>query len=180
MHTKTIITLSTLVLLLVGFNYLNAWSAAPQNAPQNNALAPINVGGIYQVKLGDLGAVRMRAGAYCDALGNNCVATTGLGGGGGGALSINEFQMGRSGVSAANANVTTRVNFPVAFSKVPQVSVGLQQVHYNQSCGQTNLVFSVNVSAITATYFDFVTSGATGGCLQGFGTDAVSWTAFTR
>ncbi len=77
------------LLIIVGglfvYNFINAqWTGPGQNPPNGNVSAPVNIGGIYQAKLGDLGAVRMRAGEYCDENGENCFTTDQVGGGGGG------------------------------------------------------------------------------------------------
>ncbi len=71
-------TLQILVLVCIfaglsGYNFMRAaWTAPSATPPASNVSAPINVGANYQVKPGDLGAIRMRAGAYCDASGLNC------------------------------------------------------------------------------------------------------------
>jgi len=48
------------------------WAGPTATAPANNASAPINISSNYQAKLGDLGAVRVRAGQYCNAAGTVC------------------------------------------------------------------------------------------------------------
>lgn len=74
--TKKIINLIPLVLIvggLVSYNLMSAqWQAPTATAPNNNTEAPINISANYQAKLGDLGAVRMRAGQYCNADGTIC------------------------------------------------------------------------------------------------------------
>jgi len=79
------IKLAPLALLVVGlltYNFMSAqWQSPTATAPNNNTEAPINISANYQAKLGDLGAVRMRAGEYCDAAGLNCVTSSGVGGG---------------------------------------------------------------------------------------------------
>ena len=74
--TKQLIGLVPLTLILLGllsYNFMSAqWTGPSATAPGNNATAPINISNNYQAKLGDLGAVRMRAGEYCDAAGLNC------------------------------------------------------------------------------------------------------------
>ncbi|MES2966448.1 MAG: hypothetical protein V4668_01520 [Patescibacteria group bacterium] len=73
---KQLLNIVPLVLLLCGlfaYNFMDAqWSGPAATPPEQNATAPINIGGIYQAKLGDLGAIRMRAGAYCDESGTVC------------------------------------------------------------------------------------------------------------
>jgi hypothetical protein len=86
--TKQLAKLLPLALILgvlVSYNFMNAqWQAPTATAPSNNTEAPINISVNYQAKLGDLGAIRMRAGQYCDPAGNNCWdPTTGAPGGGG-------------------------------------------------------------------------------------------------
>ncbi len=69
---------------LVSYNYISAqWQAPTATAPNNNTAAPIHTGTLYQAKLGDLGAIRMRAGLYCDAAGLNCYTATAMATGGG-------------------------------------------------------------------------------------------------
>ncbi len=102
---KNIYSIITLCLLLVGLNYLNAWtgpatSPLPTNPPNNNVAAPINVGGIMQVKAGDLGAAtfiadnvvaanevesltKMLSPEYCDENGANCFDSLEVGAAGG-------------------------------------------------------------------------------------------------
>lgn len=81
---QRIILLAVILLGLLGYNFMSAqWSGPTASAPNNNTSAPINISANYQAKLGDLGAVRMRAGQYCDAAGLNCLTTTAMGGGGG-------------------------------------------------------------------------------------------------
>lgn len=69
-----LLPLAIILLGLVGYNFIGAqvWTSPTSTAPTNNTEAPINIGADYQAKLGDLGAVRMRAGEYCDATGTIC------------------------------------------------------------------------------------------------------------
>jgi hypothetical protein len=78
---RNILALGIALFVLVGFNYMQAWTAPPTGTvpPANNVAAPINVGSTYQAKSGDIGAVRIRAGAYCDAAGLNCSTLAGGG-----------------------------------------------------------------------------------------------------
>lgn len=70
---------------LLAYNFMNAqWIGPGLNPPDDNVPAPLNIGGAYQAKIGDLGAIRMRAGAYCNAAGTICTTADKLGGGGGG------------------------------------------------------------------------------------------------
>jgi len=79
---NTTLVLSIIFVGLLAYNFMTAdWTPPPANPPANNVDAPINVGATYQAKTGDLGAVKMRAGAYCDASGANCLSN--LSGGGG-------------------------------------------------------------------------------------------------
>jgi hypothetical protein len=79
----SLIPLSIIVAGLLSYNLMSAqWSGPSAIAPNNNTAAPVNVSSNYQAKLGDLGAVRMRAGQYCDAAGNNCIASGSMGGNG--------------------------------------------------------------------------------------------------
>ena len=78
--SKKIVQLVPLVIITLGlltYNFMSAqssWSGPTATAPDNNTDAPVNVGGDYQIKAGNLGVVSMRAGEYCDALGLNCIA----------------------------------------------------------------------------------------------------------
>ncbi len=69
---RTIFVLIIATVLFIGASYLSAWTAPVGTPPNNNVAAPINTSSAYQYKQGDLGALRMRAGRYCDANGNNC------------------------------------------------------------------------------------------------------------
>jgi len=71
--TKQIIFLTVIIFGLLAYSFMNAsWTEPPASPPNNNTGAPINVGADYQAKFGDLGAVRMRAGEYCNADGSIC------------------------------------------------------------------------------------------------------------
>lgn len=72
---RPVVALAIALTVLLGYSFISAWTAAPSNPPSSNATAPINTSSIYQAKLGDFGAVRMRAGEYCDAAGLNCLTT---------------------------------------------------------------------------------------------------------
>ncbi len=70
---KQTILLSTVLLGLVTYNFIGAQWAEPTGAPPTgNVSAPLNLSAAYQAKLGDLGAVKMRSGEYCDASGTIC------------------------------------------------------------------------------------------------------------
>lgn len=83
--TKKIINLVPLALIvggLLSYNFMSAqWQSPTSTPPYGNTAEPINVSANYQAKYGDLGAVRMRAGQYCDEAGDNCVTSGGMGGG---------------------------------------------------------------------------------------------------
>lgn len=63
------------------------WSAPTATAPADNTAAPVNIGSTTQAKSGNLAAnifaatTEMRSDRYCDALGGDCVASSGIGGG---------------------------------------------------------------------------------------------------
>jgi hypothetical protein len=77
---QQILKISPLVVIVAGllsYNFMSAqWQAPTAAAPNDNTEAPINVSTNYQAKLGDLGAVRMRAGEYCNAAGTVCFNPT--------------------------------------------------------------------------------------------------------
>lgn len=89
---KQLLKILPLIIIVAGlfaYNFMSAqWTGPGQNPPQLNTPAPVNIGGIYQAKTGDLGAVRMRAGSYCNADGTICTTADELGGGGGGGNTI--------------------------------------------------------------------------------------------
>lgn len=81
---RFIIPLAIVLSALVSYNFISAqWQAPTATAPSNNTVAPLNIGSVYQPKIGDLGAIRMRAGLYCDAAGLNCYTATAMASGGG-------------------------------------------------------------------------------------------------
>jgi hypothetical protein len=57
------------------------WTGPTAAPPLENASTTINLSPNYQSKPGDLGAIRMRAGQYCNAAGTVCVSASALGGG---------------------------------------------------------------------------------------------------
>lgn len=74
-YSQSKLVIFTVILLsLINYSFINAtWTEPPVGTPPaNNIEAPINVGLVYQVKTGDLGAMKMRAGEYCDVTGANC------------------------------------------------------------------------------------------------------------
>jgi hypothetical protein len=88
------------------YSFTTAQWISPTQAPTGgNTPPPITVSSEYQAKAGDLGAVRMRAGQYCDENGNNCITTTSSSFGGG-----NSYFYGRGGRSdnawASWSNIT--------------------------------------------------------------------------
>ncbi|OGG88038.1 hypothetical protein A2592_03750 [Candidatus Kaiserbacteria bacterium RIFOXYD1_FULL_42_15] len=75
--TRQILVLAIISIGLLGYSFIRAdWTAPTANPPANNVTAPINAGATYQAKTGDLGAVKIRAGSYCDASGVNCFTAT--------------------------------------------------------------------------------------------------------
>jgi len=85
-------------MLLVGLNYLNAWTGPPANPPRNNVEAPINTSSNSQDKNGGLGVTTLVANEvqsslvkaispesevwadkYCNENGENCSDSTGTG-----------------------------------------------------------------------------------------------------
>ncbi len=115
---KKIVFLSVIVGGLLSYTFLSAqWSGPTAVAPNNNASTPINISSSYQAKLGDLGAIRMRAGQYCDAAGLNCYTTTDMAGGGstgitslasGAGITLTPATITSTGTVAINPNYTQR------------------------------------------------------------------------
>jgi hypothetical protein len=100
---KRIILLAVILLGLLGYNFMSAqWQAPTATAPNNNTATPINIGPTYQPKSGDLGAVRMRAGEYCDENGFNCNTIATLVGGGGGITQLT----GGAGITLSPTTIT--------------------------------------------------------------------------
>lgn len=54
-NTRILFGLVLILLLLSGFDYLQAWTTAPQNPPNGNVAAPVNTSGVSQIKTGSLG-----------------------------------------------------------------------------------------------------------------------------
>lgn len=110
MKKQPILLLLCILLLLIGVNYLNAWTSPAFNPPSGNVEAPVNVSSNPQTKLGPLGVTELStnnvaandymvvgaatasadlkidangkigASEYCDADGNGCVTAGSLGG----------------------------------------------------------------------------------------------------
>jgi hypothetical protein len=102
---KLFIPLAIILSVLVSYNFLSAqWQSPSVVAPSGNIATPINISSYYQAKLGDLGAVRMRSGEYCDAAGLNCYTTTELMSGG--ATGITQLTTG-AGILLAPSTITS-------------------------------------------------------------------------
>ncbi len=80
---KTILTLGLVLALLVGFDYLNAWTIPTEIAPGGNIATPVNTGSENQIKSAAFaanellattvtGSDKMMSGQYCDLNGENC------------------------------------------------------------------------------------------------------------
>jgi hypothetical protein len=128
--TKKIINLVPLTLIVVGllsYNFMSAqWSGPTATAPNNNIEAPVNVSASYQAKLGDLGAVRMRAGQYCDAAGTSCVSASALGGSG---LGVGQTWKNVSGSRARNVWYQNTTGQPMYVAI--QTNAGASWLMYN-------------------------------------------------
>jgi hypothetical protein len=74
-----LLTTALTLALVANFAY-GQWADPTAAPPGNNATAPINIGGDYQVKAGNLGAVdllagdRMRSDQYCNLAGTTCAS----------------------------------------------------------------------------------------------------------
>ncbi len=148
---------------LLAYNFIQAsWTAPTATPPGGNTDRPINVGSIYQAKSGDLGAIRMRAGQYCNAAGTKCVTADGLiGGGSGQAMAIGRVAMT---VNAAGNLTVGTVTFDKPFDKVPKVVASVQDAYYNGPCRGDEIIFRVNVRSVSRTGFVVEAPYATGGC----------------
>jgi len=75
---KTYLALSIALMLLVGLDYLNAWTTAPTNPPADNAPAPINTSAELQDKEGllSLGGLAVFGGVYVTDPENPSASTT--------------------------------------------------------------------------------------------------------
>ncbi len=80
---KTILTLGLVLALLVGFDYLNAWTVPVATAPGGNVATPVNIGDEDQIKSAAFAAtellsssstagILMMSPKYCDLNGENC------------------------------------------------------------------------------------------------------------
>ena len=102
---KFLIPLAVTLCALVSYSFIAAqWQSPSVSAPSNNVATPINVSSYYQPKFGDLGAVRMRSGEYCDAAGVNCYTTTELMSGG--ATGVTQLT-GGAGITLTPATITS-------------------------------------------------------------------------
>ena len=102
---KIFIPIAITLCVLISYNFLSAqWQAPIADAPLSNIEAPINTSSIYQPKLGDLGAIRMRAGQYCDASGLVCYTIAALAGGGGSGITQ---LTGGAGITLTPTTITT-------------------------------------------------------------------------
>lgn len=72
--TRSLLALAIMLLVMIGYQSLGAqgWTPPGSVPPGDNVAAPINVSASYQAKGGDLGAVRMRAGQYCNEDASEC------------------------------------------------------------------------------------------------------------
>jgi hypothetical protein len=108
----TLLPLSIIVVGLLGYSFMSAQWQNPTSTPPNaNTAAPINIGASYQAKLGDLGAVRMRAGQYCNADGTVC--TSDLSGGGGSGLGVNQTWQNFTGRRSTNVWYQNTTSSPI-------------------------------------------------------------------
>jgi hypothetical protein len=102
---KFLIPLTIALVVLISYNFMSAqWLSSTSTPPNNNVAAPLNISSNYQAKLGDLGAIRMRSGEYCDAAGLNCYTTTELASGG--ATGITQLT-GGVGITLSPTTITT-------------------------------------------------------------------------
>ncbi|MAZ29913.1 hypothetical protein CL655_01385 [bacterium] len=131
---KTIIPLTIVCSLLVGYQYLGAtWTEPGSNPPNDNAEAPINTGATDQVKnaglsvdalavfgdtlvTGTTTSDRVNAAAYCDENGQNCNAA------GGDSIGVGqtwqEFTIGLGGQRKAGTVYTNDTGKPIMLSVV--------------------------------------------------------------
>ncbi len=120
---KPIMILIFISMVLIGINYLQAWQGPTQTAPNGNVSAPINVGATYQAKQGDFGAVRIRAGWYCDASGANCIAPLPICASGQ-VLTANASGSWICGNVSAGSSCTMNYQYPQACNTTPACPAG--------------------------------------------------------
>jgi len=172
---KGIAFLAVAVFSLLAYNFISAanWTApaAGTTPPANNIDRPINVGADYQRKVGDLGAVRVRAGEYCNAAGTVCFNPADIAASAGQVMDAGTASMPISG-STSHASVT----FSQSFSVPPKVSVSVSYGYFNGPCRGDTVEFRVQIRNVTRTGFVVEAPYRSGGC----GTNhvrEVSWVA---
>ena len=105
------IPLTIVTLGLLAYSFMSAqWAGPTAIPPGSNVSAPINVSANYQAKPGDLGAVRMRAGEYCNADGTVCTSDVS---GGGGSLGVNQTWQNFTGRRSTNVWYQNTTSNPI-------------------------------------------------------------------
>lgn len=146
---KKIIGLSIALIMLVGYHYTSAqWTNPPAGTvpPANNTPTPINVGGVAQSKLGNLGAIELiasdyvKAGLqmwspeYCDENGANCFISSDISSGSNGVISFaGAFSLGSSRSCNDPNPITGDCSCPagyIEYKLADNISGGEQYLYY--------------------------------------------------
>ncbi len=166
---KNIYSIIVLSFLLVGMNYLNAWTGpattpSPTNPPNNNVAAPINIGGIEQVKAGDLGAAnfiadnvtatnevvsltKMLSPEYCDETGLICTSGGSLGGAG---LGSGQTWKSVTASRARNVWYQNTTSQPIFVSI--RTNVGASMLYFNTSASDVGRIEIGGQDGASGTY----------------------------
>ncbi len=158
MTRKVIISLVLVLMLLVGVDYLNAWTVPTQAPPGGNVAAPINTSATFQQKSGNFAGnilaalTEVRSNRYCDALGNNCI-------------SIPRCQPGQTLVADASSNWVCSGATVTPTSSAPTLTFTVAPTSVTTGGSATLTWSSTNATACTA-------SGAWSGAKSTTGTQS--------
>lgn len=167
----TLVPLAVIVAGLLGYNFMSAqWQAPTATAPNNNTEAPINVSANYQAKLGDLGAVRMRAGEYCNADGTICVTAGAMGGGG-----LGVGQTWKNMLASRARNVWYQNTSGQPMYVAIRTSAGGSELYYNTVASDTGRIEIAGQDGDSGTYDNLYGIIPAGGFYKQIGTNPAVW-----